>query len=273
MGIAFKDLIKEKLNGFVIIAGVHFMALPGSPGHDPSIGLKGIIKRAQNDAMILLDHGVDSLLFTNESDTPYITMLKPETIAAFSVAVSEITVSINVPFGVNVLLDTVAGFSIAHATRAEFVRGYFSGTYITDVGYMNTQGPQALLLRAQLQAQHIMAIDNLVCAFGEPLVKRPIEDKAYGAKIHSGVDGFTISGSAAGHPPIPEQFIRVRERTGNFPIIVGTGVSTENIREFSEVADGAIVVTRLRDEDKTLNPVDPARVKKFMTAVKEIKEL
>jgi len=47
-------------------------------------------------------------------------------------------------------------------------------------------------------------------------------------------------------------------------------VSKENVEQFLKVSDGAIVVTCLRKDGKTLNPVDPRRVKEFMTVVKKL---
>lgn len=252
-----------------IIAGVHLLPLPGSPGYDRSAGMRPIIRRGREDAVILTDHGVDALLFANEADTPYLQQLGPETVAAFTEAVGEAARDLRVPFGLNVLLDPVAGVAIAHATGASFVRGYFSGAYVSDVGIMSTRGPEALRLRASLDAEHIHLLHNLVCAFGVPFVQRPLGEQADSAAVHANVDGFTLSGRAATFAPTRDQFDEVHAAAPELPVVVGTGANAENIGTFLAVADGAIVVSSLRRDGSTLNPVDPLRVRLFMDAVRD----
>ena len=251
-----------------IIAGVHFLPLPGSPNYNKTGGMKAIIQRAKRDVEPLVEHGVTSILFANEADVPYLQVLGPETTAAYAAAVTEVMTDYpSMPFGLNVLVDPVAGVAIAHATGASFVRGYFAGGYITDMGIMNTRGPEALRLRANLEAKPIKLFHNLICAFGVPIAQRNIAEDAYGIKAHVGVDGFTVSGRAAGFSPDLNSFRAVRQAVPDLPLIVGTGASLENIAALLQVADGAIVATSLRVDGKTLNPVDPARVKAFMAAV------
>jgi membrane complex biogenesis BtpA family protein len=250
-----------------IIAGIHFLPLPGSPGYDRGGGMQVILKRAREETRILVGNGVHGILFANEADLPYLQTLGPETVAAFSTLVGEIMAEHRIPYGINVLLDPVAAVGIAHACGASFVRGYFAGGYVTDVGIMDTRGPEALRLRANLGAVHIQLLHNLVCAFGVPFVQRPHAEEAYGIRAHVGVDGFTISGRAAGFAPDPSFFSKVREAVPGVPIVAGTGVSKDNVDQFLEVSDGAIVVTGLRKDGKTLNPVDPRRVRTFMARV------
>ena len=265
-----KPLIELLGGDKYIIAGVHFLPLPGSPGYDRAGGMKKIVDRAREETRILVENGVHGILFANEADIPYLQCLGPETVAAFAAAVSDVMADFSVPYGVNVLLDPVAGVGIANGTGASFVRGYLAGGYVTDMGIMDSRGPEALRLRSNIGAEHIHLLHNLVCAFGVPFVERPHAEEAYGIQVHVGVDGFTISGRAAGFAPDPAFFSKVRKAVPEMPIIAGTGVSKENVEQFLKVSDGAIVVTCLRKDGKTLNPVDPRRVKEFMTVVKKL---
>lgn len=265
-----KPLIELLGGDKYIIAGVHFLPLPGSPGYDRAGGMRKIVDRAREETRILVENGVHGILFANEADIPYVQCLGPETVAAFAASVSDVMAGFSVPYGVNVLLDPVAGVGIANGAGASFVRGYLAGGYVTDMGIMDSRGPEALRLRSNIGAEHIHLLHNLVCAFGVPFVERPHDEEAYGIKIHVGVDGFTISGRAAGFAPDPTFFSKVRKAVPEMPIIAGTGVSKENVEQFLKVSDGAIVVTGLRKDGKTLNPVDPRRVKEFMTVVQKL---
>ncbi len=66
----------------VIIAGVHFLPLPGSPNYDHSGGMRAIVARAKGDVKPLVDNGVQAILFANEADIPYLQKLGPDTVAA-----------------------------------------------------------------------------------------------------------------------------------------------------------------------------------------------
>lgn len=264
---AFRDLFASPK---YVIAGVHLLALPGSSDYDRAAGMRAIIARARDEARLLAEQGADALLFANEADVPYAQRLSPETVAAFAEAVGEAARDLSLHFGVNALLDAVSGVAIAHAVGASFVRGYFSGAYLTDVGLMETRGPEALRLRSNLAGAPIFLLHNLVCSFGVPLVDRPKGEEAYGAKVHSGVDGFTIAGRAASFPPDPALFAEVRRAVPDLPLVAGTGVSLANVGTLLDVADGVIVVSSLREDGRTLGPVDRARVAAFMRAVRAL---
>jgi membrane complex biogenesis BtpA family protein len=250
-----------------IVAGVHLLPLPGSPAYDRDSGMRSIVRRARQDAEVLADRGVDAILFTNEADTPYAMTLNAETVAAFTEAVAEATRNLVLPFGVNALLDTVAGLAIAHATGGSFIRGYFTGAYATDSGFMDTKGPDVLRLRAQIGASSVLVLHNLVCPFGAPIAPRPIGLDANGALVHGRVDGFTIS-AYSGEAPALDLFDEVRRAAPGLPILAGTGVTVSNVQEILAVADGVIVVSSLREDGALLNPIVPERVDAFMDRVR-----
>ena len=252
-----------------IVAGVHLLPLPGSPAYDRQGGMRPILDRVRTDVRILADHDVDAILFANEADTPYLRSLGPETVAAFTDAVVEATRDLALPFGINALLDPAAGIAIAHATGATFVRGYFTGVYATDSGLMDTTGAEALRLRSSIGAGDIQVFHNLVCAFGAHIAPRPIAEEAHGALVHGRVDGFTIAGQGGGLPPAVDLFREVKEAAPGLPVLAGTAVNGSNIRAILEVADGAIVVSSLREGGQALNPLDLDRVQAFMAALRE----
>jgi predicted TIM-barrel enzyme len=55
-------------------------------------------------------------------------------------------------------------------------------------------------------------------------------------------------------------------------VFLNTGAKIENIKQFLQVADGAIVGSSLKVDGKTWNPVDPQRVKAFMKQVNEVRQ-
>jgi predicted TIM-barrel enzyme len=53
------------------------------------------------------------------------------------------------------------------------------------------------------------------------------------------------------------------------PILVGSGVTRENVSDLFDVADGAIVGTALKVDGETTNPVDTDRVSALVDAARE----
>ena len=57
---------------FPVIAMAHLPALPGTPLHDAATGMAGRgVDAVARDVEILLDEGVDAVMFCNENDRPY----------------------------------------------------------------------------------------------------------------------------------------------------------------------------------------------------------
>ena len=56
------------------------------------------------------------------------------------------------------------------------------------------------------------------------------------------------------------------------PVLLGSGTNAENIAEFLQWADGALVGTSLKYDGVAHNPVDPVRVRRFMEVVRGVRE-
>lgn len=240
-----------------LIAALHFLPLPGSPGYDRQGGMRKIIDRAKQDARILVDNGVHSLLFTNEADMPYSLEYPTEAVAAFADAVCETVADLSIPFGINVLVDVIAALAIAHATGASYARGLFAGCYTSDMGIITSKGPKAFRLRSNLGSPLPYFFHNLCTVMGQPLVARTAEQEARDALKVAQVDCFTLP---ADHF---EAFLRVTQVAPDTALLVGSGANFDNLRDLLRVSDGVIVATSLHEDGGLLNPVDPTRTQKF----------
>lgn len=255
----------------VIIGGVHFLPLPGTPDYDKDGGIKKIYQRAREDALKLQEGGVDSILFANEADTPYETKVGHEITATMVYCIGKISEELKIPFGINMLLDPIAGISVAHSTGGQFVRGYFTGGYVGDMGIMNTNAAKIVRYRNNIGGNNIKILTNLTCAFGVPLAQRDLKSLAYGAITHAKVDGLIVSGMAAGFEIDLDKIDAVKSIIKDKPVLAGTGVNHDNVRKILLKVDGIIVASSLKVNGETLNKVDLNSVKKFMSLVKEIR--
>lgn len=254
-----------------VIAMVHLPPLPGTPLYDESRGVEGILESVRHDIHVLLEGGVDGLLFCNEGDRPYALQADFEAIAVMARVITE-TAPRDRPFGVDFLWDPKAPLAIALATGAAFVREVFTGVYESDMGLWNTNPAAMLRYRRNIGASHVKVFYNITPEFASPIGRRSVGQVARSAVVSSLADALLVSGPMAGAEPDLNHLREAKEATdGQVPVLLNTGARAENIRQFLNVADGVIVGSGLKVDGYTWNPVDPARVKAFMEVVRAIR--
>ncbi|WP_421850364.1 BtpA/SgcQ family protein [Oricola sp.] len=260
-----KTLFKDRYGQDKFIVGmVHTLALPGSPLYDRSGGMKRLVAQAKKEAKILIDNGYHSIMYCNESDMPYLPVMAPETIAAMTDLVAECQAEIDIPFGINMLIDPIASLSIAHATGGGFIRCFLTGSYVGDIGHVVPDGARTLRLRAELDAENIALICNVTPGFSITLDNRPTPQVASGAVFLGLADSVCVSGPAAAKEADLTKIADTAKAVPDTPVMVGTGVSKDNILAMAEVSDGFIIGSSIKVDGKTLNEVDPWRAEALM---------
>jgi predicted TIM-barrel enzyme len=69
-----------------------------------------------------------------------------------------------------------------------------------------------------------------------------------------------------------ERVREVKTAVGDtIPVLANTGVRQDNVVQYLEVADGAIVGSAFKREGSTWNAVDDGRVERFMAVVREFR--
>lgn len=250
-----------------LIGMVHTLPLPGAPLYDRSAGMAKIVKQAREEARILRDAGFHAVMYCNESDMPYQQRMPAETTAAMTDVVCECQSEIALPHGVNMLIDPMSSIAVAHATGGGFVRCFLTGSYVGDLGSYVPDGPAVLRMRANIGADDISIISNVTAGFSINLDTRPVTDAAKGAVFIGLADAVCVSGPAAGVEAELGAVKAVAQAVPDTPVVVGTGVSADNIARLATVADAFIVGTSIKVDGKTLNPVDPSRANALTAAL------
>ena len=254
-----------------IIAMCHLQALPGDPSYDVAAGMSAVVESARKDLRALQDGGVDAVMFSNEFSLPYLTSVKPETIAAVSRVIGELMTDISVPFGVNVLWDPIASLDVAAATGALFIREVMSGVYASDFGLWNTNSGEVARHQAMLGLKDIKLFYNIVPEAATYLAGRDIAEVARTTVFNSGPSALCVSGITAGVETDSQTLLSVKNAVPDTVIFSNTGCKLENIEQQLAYADGAIVGTTFKVDGVFRNSVDRTRVRVFMDKVKEIR--
>jgi len=251
-----------------IIAMCHLQPMPGDPNYDEAGGMNKVVEMAEKDLLALQEGGVDGVMFSNEFSLPYLTSVRPITVASMARVIGELKHKITVPYGVNCLWDPIASLNLAKAVDGMFIREIISGVYASDFGLWNTDVGATARHRREIGASHIRMLFNIVPEAAKYLADRDICDIARSTEFNNQPDALCVSGLTAGSETDTQVLSKVKNSVKKTPIFCNTGCNKDNICRQLSVADGAVVATTFKYDGVFENAVDAVRVKAFMDEVR-----
>ncbi len=243
-----------------LIGVIHLLPLPGSPRWRGD--LKSVIRLAVNDACAYEQGGVHAVFVENFGDVPFTKgAVGPETVAAMAVAGREVREAVKLPVGFNVLRnDARAALALCAACGGSFIRvNVHSGAMLTDQGIIEGNAFETLRFRQRICPEALIFADVHV-KHAVPLGNWSLEDAARDTLERGLADALIVSGSGTGMAAAKEDVERVRVACPGARILLGSGVTIENVCDYLQSADGFIVGTSLKKGGKLANPVDARRV-------------
>ncbi len=249
-----------------VIGMIHVLPLPGSPrfGGD----MHRVREAMLRDAEALVEGGIHGLLLENFGDVPFWPRRVPAAVVAHMTALAvELRRRYSVPLGINVLRnDGQSALAVADAAGAQFIRvNVLCGARLTDQGILEGIAPQLLRDRARLGTE-VRILADVDVKHSAPLAPRPIEAEAEETLVRGLADGLIVSGATTGRPVDPAHLRAVHAAARNCPVLVGSGVTADNLSRFLDSADGFIVGTWLKWNGDVRQAVDPSRVKALVAA-------
>jgi membrane complex biogenesis BtpA family protein len=206
----------------------------------------------------------------NFGDAPFFPdRVPPETVAAMSLATHAVKAAVRLPVGVNALRnDAAAALAIAGVVGASFVRvNVHTGAMWSDQGLLQGRAHETLRQRRALGAPVLILADALV-KHAQPPAPVRIESVARDLIERGLAEGLVVSGEGTGMATDLEDVRRVKSVAGRIPVWVGSGITLDNVAHFLAIADGAIVGTAVKHDGNVLAPVDVARVRALVAAVR-----
>lgn len=253
----------------VVIGVVHCPALPGSPGYKGQ-DIDALYDLALADAEAYARGGVHGLIIENHGDIPFLKPcdLGPETAAHLAVITDRARRAVDVPLGINVLANGAAqAFAVAKAGGARFIRvNQWANAYVANEGIIEGEAAKALRYRASLKAENIMVFADAHVKHGAHAIvaDRSIEELARDvAFFHA--DAVIATGQRTGDAATMSEIDTLRSAT-SLPLLVGSGVTKDNVAAILARADGVIVASSLKKDGVWWNAVEVNRVKLFMQA-------
>ena len=251
----------------VVIGVVHCRALPGSPGYRGDL-VEKIYDQALRDAQAYVAGGVDGLIIENHGDIPFLkpTDLGPETAAHLAVITDRIGRATGVPLGINVLANAaIAAFAVAKAGGAQFIRvNQWANAYVANEGIIEGDAARALRYRSNLRAEDIAVFADSHVKHGAHAIvaDRSIAELTRDLAFFS-ADAVIATGQRTGDSATMEEIGTIRTAT-HLPLLVGSGVTPENVVTILAQTNGVIVASSLKHDGVWWNAVDLQRVRRFM---------
>ncbi|MCI0675617.1 MAG: BtpA/SgcQ family protein [Phycisphaerales bacterium] len=259
-----------------LIGMIHVSALPGTTRH--SMPMPKIVDQAADEAKLLMDCGFDAIIIENMHDAPYLRRdVGPEITAAMTMIGCAVREQMSErPLGVQILAGAnCAALAVAHACGGEFIRAEgFVFASIADEGLLDSADAGPLL-----RYRKLIGADG---ANGDPPVKvladikkkhsshaitadLDIGESAKAAQFF-GADGVIVTGIATGQAIKVNDLGSARVAT-TLPLIVGSGVTPDSVKDLFAYADALIVGSWYKRDGLWSNPPDKKRASELIKAV------
>lgn len=263
----FKQLFPQKCS---LIGMVHVQALPGTPGNQLSV--QEIVDRACGEAEVYARAGWHGLMIENMHDAPYLNRsVGPEITAAMTSVAREVRKIFGGPMGIQILAGAnKEALAVAQAAGLNFIRaeGFVFG-HLADEGWMNSDAGELLRYRKQIGAEDVLVWTDIKKKHSAHTASADVSiaDTAKAAEFFLS-DGVIVTGNATGESASLTEVASVRAAT-KLPVLVGSGVTAENITAFAEKADALIVGSSVKYEGDWRNPPDSERVARLMASISD----
>ena len=253
----------------VLIGMIHCPAFPGSPRYRGA-QMDDIYDQCMRDAQACLEGGLHGLIIENHGDIPFSKPedIGPETTGFMSIVTDRIVRATGVPIGINVLANApIPAFAVAMAGGAKFIRvNQWANAYVANEGFMEGRAAEAMRYRSQLRAEHVKVFADSHVKHGSHAIvaDRSIQELTRDLAFFD-ADGIIATGQRTGNSATIEEIEEIGAAT-HLPLLVGSGVNKDNIREILERTNGVIVASSLKHGGVWWNPVDEKRVREFVSA-------
>lgn len=254
------------------IGMVHVRGLPGTPNSSHTI--KELVGIACREASIYKHHQLSGICLENMFDRPYITQKDagPEIVSIMTRIACEVkSIVKDVPIGLQLLAGlNREAIAVATAAHLDFIRAEaFVFGHVADEGWLDGCAGQLLRYRKTLglEAEKIAVLTDIKKKHCAHAVTSDVSllDTAKAA-IFFQSDGLIVTGKETGDEPCRNEVsLLCKTFGGKTPILLGSGVTADNVAHFKHLGiDAAIVGSYFKLDGHWENDIDENRVSQYM---------
>lgn len=258
----FKKLFPKSTS---VIGMIHLQALPGTPKYGGS--RQAIIDHALKEAEIYKKAGIDGLAIENMHDVPYLkNQVGPEITSLMAIIGYEIKRLTPMPCGIQVLSSAnEAALAIAMNAGLDFIRaeGFVFG-HVADEGYVDACAGDLLRYRKNIGAETVAVFTDIKKKHSAHTITGDIDIvETAKAAAYFLSDGLIITGGATGQRASLSDLTAVK-KTVAVPVMIGSGITLQNIAQYSLFADALIVGSYFKKDGHWANELMYEKVARLM---------
>ena len=160
--------------------------------------------------------------------------------------------------------------AVAQAAHLDFIRVEgFVFAHVADEGMIDGCAGELLRYRRQIGADEILVLTDIKKKHSSHALTADVDivETAHAAEFFLS-DGVIVTGTATGAEADLEELERVKSAV-NIPVLVGSGITIENVDRYLAMADALIVGSHFKKNGHWANGVDVQRVEQFMQKVRK----
>jgi uncharacterized protein len=256
-----------------VVGVIHVGALPGTPRS--RLDVAALVRLAVREAAAYREGGVDGLMIENMHDVPYLRgSVGPEIVAAMAVVGRAVKEEAGLPTGVQILAGAnIEAMAVAHAARLDYIRAEaYTFAHVADEGLIESSAAELLRFRRKIGADRVRVWADVKKKHAAHAITADVSlgETAAAVEFMRG-DAVIVSGGVTGEPPRAADVREAKSRC-RVPVLLGSGVTPENVSEFFDDADGFIVGSYFKEGGLWSNTVEPARVRSLTEAVRALRD-
>jgi uncharacterized protein len=256
-----------------VIGVIHVGALPGAPRSSQTVA--ELVAAARREAQLYREAGVDGVVIENMHDVPYLRgEVGPEIVAAMTVIGSAVKSELELPLGIQILAGAnLEAMAVAHAAGLDFIRAEgYAYAHVADEGLIQSSAAKLLRYRRMIGATRVQVWADVKKKHSAHAITADVSLGETAETVEfMGADCVIVTGSVTGSPPAVSD-VRKAKADCHLPVILGSGITAENVSEFYNEADGFIVGSAFKEDGLWSNTVDPSRVEQFMSVVSNLRK-
>ena len=256
-----------------IVGMVHVAALPGTPCNN--LDAPEIVKQACAEALTLEKGGVDAIMIENMHDVPYLnTRVGPEVIATMTAVACALRQQTQLPLGIQILAAAnKEALAVAQAAQLNFIRAEgFIFAHLADEGLIESCAGELLRYRKMIGAEHVKIFTDVQKKHSSHAIT---VDISLGEHIKTAEyfrsDGIIITGRSTGEEALLSD-VQTARKECSLPVIIGSGINSENIKNYWPFADIFIVGSYLKEGGNWKKPVSEQRLKTLMNEISNLRK-
>jgi uncharacterized protein len=235
-------------------------------------------ERIVAQALADLEHyhaaGVDAVVLENSHDLPYVKPPLPaHAVEVMKRVAAEGRRRFAGPIGIQVLeAANETALEIAHEADLDFLRveGYVFA-HVGGAGLIEGCAGRILRRRKELGCEHVKVFGDVKKKHCSHALTGDLDilDEVKQTEFFL-VDGVIVTGARTTEPPAVTELRRVKKHA-HVPVLIGSGMTPENIRTYYPLADGFIVGSTFREGGRFLGSLEPKRLEAFMKVLRRLR--